>query len=80
MKSWLPLLMQLAMQFIAFWIKDKSKKEAYEREIKKRAEEYQKETGTSADIRAREKETKDRLLEKLRQRTHGVSSNQEKES
>lgn len=75
MKAWLPLILDFAMRFIGFWMKDKDKKKQIEREVNKRLEELQKETATSADIRHNEAETKKRLLERLRNRTHGVAAN-----
>jgi hypothetical protein len=75
MIKWLPLILDFAMRFFGFWMKDKAKKEEYDREVNKRLEELQKETATSADIRHNEAETNKRLLERLRSRTHGVAAN-----
>jgi len=60
------LVAQLLTQFFSWFAKDQAKKEQIEKDVKRELEQYERETGTSADVREAAKKTKERLLEKLR--------------
>ncbi len=66
MSAFWNVLVQVVMQMIAYFIKDTKKKEQVERDVKRELDQYERETGTSADVREAAKDTKGRLLEKLR--------------
>jgi hypothetical protein len=66
MTTFWAILVQVVTQWIAYFIKDTKRKEEIERDVKAELEKYERETGTSADVREAAKDTKSRLLEKLR--------------
>lgn len=61
--NWLTLVMQL----INWFFKRQKSKEEIEKLVRDEINRYNKETMTSADIRKRERETRDRLRERLKQ-------------
>jgi hypothetical protein len=66
MTTFWAILVQVVTQCIAYFIKDTKRKEQIESDVKKELEQYERETGTSADVREAASDTKSRLLEKLR--------------
>ena len=66
MTTFWAVLAQVFTQIIAMFVKDTKKKEEIERDVKRELDQYEREVGTSADVREAAIETKKRLLDKLR--------------
>ena len=62
----LSIISNIIAQAIAFFIKDAKRKEEIQRDIKKELDQYEREARTSAEIRESAKDTRKRLIDKLR--------------
>jgi adenylate kinase family enzyme len=65
------IILQVVLGFAKFFIKDESRKQRYEAEVKERVEEYERETKTSSEIREASIDTRKRLEERFKQGNNG---------